>query len=177
VAERLRVFFALWPPADAAAALHAEASSLAADCGGRAMRRETLHLTLAFVGEVATERLGPLIEAGAEAASAARSFRLLLDRRGLWRHKHILWLAPAEPVLALEELADALAEGLRARGFALEKRKFRPHLTLLRKAGGAPETQREWPGVAWQVGDMVLVASERLPEGAHYRVLARWPLG
>jgi 2'-5' RNA ligase len=80
-------------------------------------------------------------------------------------------------VLALEELADALAEGLRARGFALEKRKFRPHLTLLRKAGGAPETQREWPGVAWQVGDMVLVASERLPEGAHYRVLARWPLG
>ena len=86
---RLRVFLALWPGAATAAALHARARALQAECGGRAMRRDTIHLTLAFLGDVAVPRLAAL---GAVAQSVrGERFVLELDRVGNWRGNRILW--------------------------------------------------------------------------------------
>ena len=48
VAEPLRLFFALWPPGDLQGRLAAWARQAAGK--GRAMRRENIHLTLAFLG-------------------------------------------------------------------------------------------------------------------------------
>ena len=47
-APALRLFFALWPPEDLQAKLAAWANKAAGK--GRAMRRENIHLTLAFLG-------------------------------------------------------------------------------------------------------------------------------
>ena len=47
-----RVFFALWPAAIESAQLAAWQAPLKRLCGGRAMRGETLHNTLVFIGEV-----------------------------------------------------------------------------------------------------------------------------
>ena len=55
-----RVFFALWPD-DEIARQFDEAGRMAhQSLGGRRMRRETLHLTLAFIGDVPPARLADL---------------------------------------------------------------------------------------------------------------------
>lgn len=172
-AGRLRLFFALWPGAATAAALHARARALKAECDGRAMRRDTIHLTLAFLGEVRSCDLAVLsaIAAGIDGAR----FTLELDRVGAWQGNRILWSRPSCLPPALAALAQTLADRLRAAGFALEQRVFTPHVTLVRNARRAPPVG-ETHALHWRVASFVLVASERGTAGAHYRVIGRWPL-
>ena len=49
----LRAFFAVWPDAAAAVALRALADDVANRMSGRASQPSNLHLTIAFVGEIA----------------------------------------------------------------------------------------------------------------------------
>ena len=170
---RVRVFFALWPGAATAAALHARARALHAQCGGRVMRRDTIHLTLAFLGDVAMPRLAAL-ETVAQSVRGER-FILELDRVGSWRGNRILWAGSANVPAALPALAEKLGASLHAAGFELEARAFNPHVTLVRNAVRSPP-RGEMPGLRWPVASFVLVASERDEGGAHYRVLGRWPL-
>lgn len=169
----LRVFFALWPDAAAARALDACGAKLQGQCGGRRMRRDTLHLTLSFVGEVAPAHVAALRALAARISVPAFDFPL--DECGSWQGHRIVWLAPAQPVAALDALACALDAGLRAASFTPDARVFNPHVTLLRNARAAPVPLRE-AVLQWAARDYCLVASERTPTGAHYRVLGRWPL-
>ena len=95
---------------------------------------ENLHLTLAFIGE--TENL-------AEARAAltgisCRPFSLAVG--GPLGHFGDLWWAGIRADNILEELALSLQSDLRARGFSIEARPWRPHITLVRRwRGAAPE--------------------------------------
>lgn len=169
-----RVFFALWPPAAAAARLHAAAVAAQCDCGGRAMRGEDLHITLAFLGKVSADRL-----AQAEAVAdtiAAPAFDVALDRLGWWKHNRILWAGCSNAVAGLTELAAVLGAGLRAAGFVLDERPFAVHATLLRNARCAAPAQLLVPPVAWHAGDFVLAESMPGPDGSRYAARRRWPL-
>jgi 2'-5' RNA ligase len=55
-----RLFFALWPDAPARAALVRLAHEIAHHGHGKAPREDNLHITLAFLGPVAAERVGAL---------------------------------------------------------------------------------------------------------------------
>jgi len=79
-----RVFFALWPDDGVRDALHREAQVCAPELRRRVMRRENVHLTLVFVGDVAAERLDEL--GSVAGAIAGHSFELVLDQLGYWRH-------------------------------------------------------------------------------------------
>ncbi len=168
---RLRVFFALWPDAVTAAALHAHGRHLHARCGGRVMRRDTLHLTLAFLGDVPASSLEVLGRLAARLKGEA--FDLVLDRSGSWQKNRIVWLAPASMPAALAALVKALGDALAAAGFSVEARPFAPHVTLLRNSHAAPPEDVSVP-LLWRVGGFALVASERRSEGARYRVVGRW---
>ncbi len=177
-----RVFFALWPEADVAAALHATAQAVHANCGGRIMRPDTLHLTLAFLGDVDAAQLGAAQEAATDVAGKVGpgDTAMVLDRLGCWGHNRIVWAGCGETPLLLAALADALAQQLRGRGFRLDARPFAAHVSLLRNArcDVALPSLAELP---WPVRDFVLVASAPAPQlepkRPHYRVLRRWPLG
>ncbi|MDX5364013.1 MAG: RNA 2',3'-cyclic phosphodiesterase [Pseudazoarcus pumilus] len=148
------------------------AGSLQPRFGGRVMRMDSLHLTLAFVGGVPRARIPELIAAGAQLSAAA--FDLKLDVLGEWARKHIVWAGPADVPAALATLAAELQQTLSEAGFALEARPFVPHVTLLRNA--ACETRRtplEQP-VRWRSDGFVLVESSLQPSGARYLELARW---
>jgi 2'-5' RNA ligase len=172
-----RLFFALWPDAAAAGKLHEAAKAARAACGGRLMRRETLHVTLAFLGAVAGARVAEAEAAAAAAAAAGATFALDIDRLAYWRHNRILWAGCTAPPAALLRLADGLGQGLREAGFRLDARPFAVHATLLRNADcpavapALPETIR------WQAADFVLVESHPAPEGSRYEPLRRWRLG
>lgn len=169
---RARVFFALWPAAETARALHTLTESLQLRFGGRAMRMDSLHLTLAFVGSVPRGRIAELLAAGARVQP--RAFGLQLDVLGEWARKHIVWAGPAEVPEALATLVAELQQTLSEAGFVLEARPFVPHVTLLRNA--ACETRRtplEQP-LCWRTDGFVLVESMLQPSGARYVELGRW---
>lgn len=174
-AESRRLFFALWPDDAVAAWLHKAAQTAHGACGGRLMRRETLHVTLAFLGDVPQSRTATAAAAATAVAAATASFTLELDRLGYWTHNRILWAGCANVPTALSGLADNLAQGLRAAGFALETRPFAVHATLLRDARCGTAVP-PLAAILWPITDFALVASSRGADGSRYEVLERWPL-
>lgn len=167
-----RLFFALWPDAGAALQLHETGRELQDLCGGRAMARDSLHMTLAFLGQVPTARLPELEAIGA--GLEAQPFDLHLDRLGYWSHNHILWAGCLTPSAALMALAETLQDRLRAAGFALEPRPFAPHVTLLRKAPCESPVPLARV-ISWPAREWLLV--ESVPGGgSRYEPLGRWPL-
>jgi len=138
------------------------------------MARDSLHLTLAFLGDVAAQRLAAAVTAADGVRSPA--FALRLDRLGYWRHNKVAWAGCDAVQPALAGLATSLAASLRQQGFALEERPFAPHVTLLRKAERAPD-EPAWAGVGWPVREFTLVESRLSGSGSRYTVLQRWPLG
>jgi 2'-5' RNA ligase len=167
-----RLFFALWPDAAARGHLGRWADHLHRGCGGRLTRRDQLHVTLAFLGSVPREQL-PQLHALAQERSVP-GFTLCFDAPGYWPRRQLVWAAPRDVPEGLAALADGLAGGLRAAGFAIEARPYFPHVTLIRDAGRPLPCELE--GFQWDVGDFVLVESQLRSAGSRYGVIARWPL-
>lgn len=94
---------------------------------------ENLHLTLSFLGETAPERLDSVREA-MEAVSVP-PFRLRMEGIGSFHREdgNIYW-AGIEHSDTLLRLQKELDTALALRGFPVERRAFRPHLTLIRRA-------------------------------------------
>jgi 2'-5' RNA ligase len=169
-----RVFFALLPLAAAATALAALAAALAARVGGRVTETASIHLTLAFLGDVPAARLPDLESIGA-ATAAQPAFAVALDTIGAFRKAQVAWVAPSAPPAGLLALARDLHGRLQGAGFAFDARAFRPHVTLARKCTLALADER-CPPLSWAADAVVLVASTLAPAGARYAALARWPL-
>jgi 2'-5' RNA ligase len=143
--------------------------------GGRRMRRETLHLTLAFIGDVAPDRLAEL---GDIAGSISLPiFDQPFDRLQCLPRKKICWAAAGAISPVLRDLAAALHDRLKAAGFRTEERPFAAHVTLLRHARCEKMPEGDSLSIVWSVCDFVLVESDLKPEGAGYRILQRWVLG
>lgn len=103
---------------------------------GTFTRRENLHLTLAFIGE--TDRLA---EASSAVRKAAGSGPLPLEVGGPLGRFGDLWWAGVQGGERLAALAAAVQTALRDRGFAIERRPWKPHVTLVRRwRGPAPRT-------------------------------------
>lgn len=168
----LRLFFALWPDDATRDALNRTGKWLHQHWGGRRMRADTLHITLAFLGATPADRLDAVF-ACADAIQAA-PYDLLLDQAGYWRHNRIGWLGASKAPPPHFELVEALNARLRAAGFPVDERPHVPHVTLLRKSMGGeiPECRP----VGWPIRDWVLVKSVTESGGARYAVIRRWPL-
>ena len=168
-----RLFFALWPDARMRTELAQAAQRMHRAVAGRCARDDSLHLTLAFLGDVDLEYLPRLLAPPAVVLTPA--FLLTLDQWGCWSRNGIGWSAPSRPHDSLRELAENLEAWLRSAGFDLERRTFMPHVTLVRKAQCAPLPDAMAP-IAWRVSEFVLIHSQLQPGGSRYRTLATWPL-
>lgn len=169
----MRLFFALWPPAATVAALAAWAVQVQKAAGGRVTRPESIHLTLAFLGEIADDRVG-------DAVKAARSVRgerhtLPIERAKVWAHNNIAWVGPERTPPALESLVRSLHESLRTHGLTIESRPFAAHITLIRKARKAPRLPLP-PAVHWPVDEFTLVRSRLSAGGSGYEIVDRFRL-
>lgn len=170
-----RLFFALWPPPEVVRGLRRLQERELAQVPGRRITPERLHLTLRFVGAVSE----PVAECLRRAAAAVRipPFTLRIDRLGAFPRAKVVWAGIASPPPALLALAAALEQACQGCGLPAETREFAPHLTLLRKAHRhLPRRDTSIEPLVWPVSEFVLAASQTRPEGAVYRVLARWPL-
>jgi 2'-5' RNA ligase len=175
VRERsVRVFFALWPSEKERAALAAWQPELRNLCGGRVMRAPTLHATLAFLGEVVSHRMGALQLAAQEVAGVP--FELVFDLACYWGHNHIVYASPCAVPPELERLAHDLRACLIRHRFHFDKQPFNAHVTLLRHAKWGNGPLPAMRPVMWHMRDFALVQSSPDESGAHYEVLARFPL-
>ena len=169
-----RLFFALWPDAPARAALRTLANDVAARREGRAPREDNLHVTLAFLGDVNAGRIARLEPIGATCASACAPFLLTLDALG-GASRGIAWLAPRRVPPSLAALHAALTGALEREDFPVERRRYRPHVTLARQCT-LPVRRHAVAPVVWRVERLSLVASRPSPQGPVYSDIATWPL-
>lgn len=169
-----RVFFALWPDARVAKRLDELGAEAHAECAGRRTRCETLHLTLAFIGDVSPPRLAELIAVGN--CVEAASFTLRLDLVGGWRHNRIVWAGAQSCPAPLAGLVERLNGALESAGFVVERRPFAPHVTLLRKAHTQVFLRCVEP-IDWRVDGFALVESLQTSAGVQYRTLRKWRAG
>jgi len=170
--EGQRLFFALWPDVELQRALYKVGRTIAPS-GGKPMAARNLHITLAFLGTIDTDRR-LCMEAAADAIHLP-PFELVLDCAGFWPRPQVVWLGCTAVPPALQALAAGLNRAMAACGLTPENRPYSPHLTVQRKARQGPR-QLDINTVHWAVGDFVLVQSLTLPEGAQYQVVRRWPL-
>lgn len=132
----MRLFIAILFDKEATCALEEAMEELSAqNIRGNYTRPENLHLTLAFLGETEDAR-GAI---GAMTAAAGQGFPITLE--GIGRFGDTLW-AGVQSSGKLEALAERLKEALSARGFSIERRKFLPHITLVRRAEGQEDRSR-----------------------------------
>lgn len=167
-----RLFFALWPTPAVAAALAALTVDVTT---GRPMRLETLHLTLAFVGDVPASRFAALQACADQvfADSAWRAPTIALDRLDYWPRQRIVWAGCSQVSADLQQLADTLTQHLASAGFAMAVRPFVPHVSLLRNASPLAATI---PAIVWTPDQVVLVRSRPMQGVAAYQPLRHWPL-
>lgn len=179
----IRAFVAIALPDAVAAALVAAQAGLPA---GRAVERDALHLTLAFLGE----NPEPVIEDVHYALAAVRHpvFELRLAGLGLLGEGRSQVLhAGVEPAHGLGRLREKVAQAARDGGLGLERRRYRPHVTLARfNAGLTGEEAERVRGFAargagfradpFEVVEFRLVRSLLGRAGPVYDTLAAYPL-
>lgn len=176
-----RVFFALWPTPEVAERLGDIAHDSAQSFGGRATRRDTIHLTLAFLGNVAEARLPELSIAAASVN--VEPFAINIDQLGFWSHNHLLWAGCQAPSAPLDALSSQLRKDLARAGFRIggEGRDFVPHITLVRRVpeATAPSERRPLPSIepfTWRNERFVLVRSTLSALGSSYQIIDEFPL-
>ncbi len=169
-AATLRLFFALWPDSALQGALAAWAKQAAGR--GRAMRRENLHLTLAFLGATEAALVPDLIALASGVRYAP--IRLPLDRVGYWKHNRIIWCGASEEPSMLTSLVEDLRARLDASGIHYDRKPFVSHITLVRDASSLPAVPA-WQPLVWEASDFALVGSARVDGRVVYQVLQRFP--
>ena len=167
-----RLFFALWPDEGVRNELFRAAQATQPGSGGRLMRRENLHQTVVFVGNVGDPEL-PSLKAAA-ASLDLPAFTLQFGRMRYWRHNRIVWAAPLATPESLGRLVKALEARMAAAGIEYDRRDYQPHITLIRDARSPAEFMPL--DFEWRVNDFTLIESAHDGRRVNYGVIARWPL-
>jgi 2'-5' RNA ligase len=156
--------------------------------GARTVGPETLHVTLAFLGEQDDASVAETIAAARAAAENVTPFLLRLGQVGVFgpeRAPRVVWVALDGQVVRLRVLQRRLALALNAREMLWDDSKpFAPHLTLARlksaldsRAAAELAKLRAEPPRAepWTVAELRVMRSDLTPNGARYTPLAVIP--
>ncbi|MCU7553359.1 RNA 2',3'-cyclic phosphodiesterase [Alteromonas sp. ASW11-19] len=133
-----------------------------------------LHMTLCFLGAITPRQHEALI---AEMdALTYQPFDLHLDTAGVWNGPKILFAAPTEPPQELLELARGVRKAARAAGLHVEGKEYKPHVTLVRKAGPTLPIPLMTPDIQCHFADFHLFESVSTPTGVTYPIRHTWQL-
>jgi 2'-5' RNA ligase len=168
-----RLFFALWPDAHLRSSLSERVPHVLEGLGGKPQRPDQWHVTLEFLGEVASDRQAALH--GAAGRVRAEPFTVSFDEFHHWHKPQVVCLAASVIPGPLAGLVAGLRAALADEGFKPEDRDFRPHVTLARKVKAARPGRLD-PPLAWPADRFALVRSVTDPAGSRYEPLHWWNL-
>ena len=176
-----RLFIALALPDDLCDQLHLMQGGIA---GARWTKRENLHLTISFIGDVDDPDLLEDLDTALLRVSAA-PFTLSLHGTGSFAQGSdplVLWMGVEAPP-ALAALKKSVDRRLTDAGVPFESRKYMPHVTMARLKhpdGGAVarfmQQHNLFRSAPWAVDEFVLYESRLREDGPQYLELARYPL-
>jgi 2'-5' RNA ligase len=186
----VRIFLAVFPPPAAVDVAFRAIETLRRPGDGVSwVKRDNLHFTLRFLGELGADGLRRVSEAAREAAAERSAFGVKLGPPGAFpsaKRARVLWLGLSEGAEPFAQLAAALERSLARRGFAPEGRGFEPHLTL----GRVRTPGRDWtseliaapspdsdPAARFAVERLSVVRSTLSPGGSRYDLKSAAPLG
>jgi len=176
----LSIYFAIKPPPDVASVLAATAREVTRELGGKPAREDTIHLTLAFLGELPAQHFGELIDVAR--GVRAESFDVPIDRLGYWAHNRLLWAGSQSFPPALMSLAAQLEAVLLDAGYlkidVSGRHPFTPHITLARKVNGPVDAARLQmsEALAWSCRGFVLIRSQRSDTVPSHEILEEFSL-
>lgn len=163
-----RLFFALWPDPDTRQQCHQLSKSL--QSVGQPVASQNLHVTLLFLGAVDEVPQREMMQAAANVL--VQPIKLCFDRLDYWRKPAVVCLCTEQVDSRIIRLVDQLTNIANQQGISLDKRVYKPHVTLVRKAKKLPELQ--FKPIDWDAKSFCLVESVSTPGGVVYRVLERW---
>jgi 2'-5' RNA ligase len=148
------------------------------------IRPDQLHVTLRFLGDVATDLIEPM-QRRLEKIHVA-PFILPIEGIGAFppnRPPRVLWIGVGSGHPRLFQLRQRVDDALLAAGLQLDVRTFHPHITLARCTENAAPAVAHWMHVhraeaapPFRVEDFALYASELRPGGAVHTLKQRFPL-
>jgi len=133
----------------------------------RPMRRENIHLTLAFIGALDAELAQQV--AARLAAEPCAPFDWLLDAAGAFAGARVLWAGGSDP--QLDTLAEHSRRLLDELGVRYDRKPFVAHVTLLRnvpRESARDAARRIEPPILWRAGGAVLLESQADASGVRY---------
>ena len=140
-------------------------------CGlrGRRTGPENMHLTLAFIGEFADP---DLVKSAIERVEI-RPFEIRLKGIGAFRD---LWWAGLDDCPPLMAVTKRLRRALAEEDIPFDRKKFSPHITLMRRASGvltdgSDEELAAHDGLSMTVDHISLMRSDRGKHGMIYTEL------
>lgn len=165
VIKSIRVFFAIFPNKSVQAQLAHQAELLELTCGGRKVKMQHIHLTLLFLGNVAIHRIEMLRQVMKNVST--QEFEFNLEEIGYWKHNQVLYVQAKQFPAELFFLVDSLSNALSEAGFLFDKRVYKPHVTLIRKAIH-PVTINLNDPIKWHVNKWHLIQSKQTDHGVDY---------
>jgi RNA 2',3'-cyclic 3'-phosphodiesterase len=185
--QRIRTFIAVNLPADVLTRIGQVQSELKLAARSGAVRwaaPEQIHLTLKFLGDIASASLPELEAALRRACVGIGPFELRAEGLGGFpdlRRPRVLWAGIAGDLSSLHALQENVVRETEAWGKP-EERVFHAHLTLGRIKDYNPRGLRELAARiesmpapqlgCWQVTELHLMRSELSPDGSCYTCLA-----
>jgi 2'-5' RNA ligase len=163
----VRLFVSLRPSRQALAHLTAALS------GRRTGKPDQWHITLAFLGEVTRPEV--LYDGLRVAADRTPPFELHLAGGGAFTGPRVVWTGIGGDLDGLAALASEVQQACRSAGVPLEKRRFRPHLTVGKTGRIDPAMLSGYVGPVWRVHEIELVQSV-LGKAVTHTVLERFAL-
>ena len=186
----MRLFVAVDPPPAAVQDLEKALRSRGLPAARPDLRwvpAEQWHVTLAFLGEVAEDRLDELCTRLARAAGRHSPLTAHLHAAGTFgsgARARLLWAGLDCDRLALRRLTESVTAAARRSGIDVDAGRFHPHVTLARARrpsdlSDCTAAMAGYRGPAWSL-DAVRLVRSALGAGAQGRpvheTLHRWPL-
>jgi len=149
------------------------------------VKKNALHLTLKFLGEVSEENMAKLSEELAALGEKNSSFAMEIKGTGVfpnWKAVKVFWAGVEQGAQQLRDLSQELEQRLAGLGCAKEQKDFNPHLTLgrIREHQGVPQQKtsilqayfnqkKDFSFGVQKTAGLTLMQSTLTPEGAVYK--------
>ncbi|HAB80133.1 MAG TPA: RNA 2',3'-cyclic phosphodiesterase [Glaciecola sp.] len=126
------------------------------------------HITLCFLGSIDNNRFHQLESLHEQLSQIQmQAFSLELDKSGYWAKPKIQFIAPSVQPLALINLQHTVQSVGLGLHFPIEKRPYRPHVTLQRKVN-APSVPLFQPNITCEFNTFSLYESVSGATGVKY---------